>query len=63
MRKSTLKLRIRSETLRVLAEMDLARVAAGDALMDTEGPATGCQIVKAAQPDTAGDPATTCIQR
>jgi hypothetical protein len=53
MKKSTHKLVIRREALRVLAEMDLVRVAGGspDARqMDTEGPATGCQIVQAAQP-------------
>ena len=53
MKKATLKLVIRRETLRVLAELDLVRVAGGNAdarLMDTEGPATGCQIVQAAQP-------------
>jgi hypothetical protein len=51
MKKATIKLVIRSETLRVLSEMDLVRVAAGDAdarLMGTEGPNTGCQIAVAA---------------
>ena len=54
MKKSTLKLAIRRETLRVLAELDLVRVGGGNAdaqLLGTEGPATGCQIVQlAAQP-------------
>ena len=53
-KKSTLKLAFRGETLRVLAELDLVRVAGGNPdarLMDTEGPNTGCQIVQpAAQP-------------
>jgi hypothetical protein len=54
MKKSTLKLVIRGETLRVLAEMDLVRVVGGNPdarLMDTEGPNTGCPLVQpAAQP-------------
>jgi hypothetical protein len=54
MKKSTLKLSIRRETLQVLAEMDLVRVAGGNPnaqQLDTEGPNTGCQIVQpAAQP-------------
>lgn len=53
MKKSTLKLAIRRETLLVLAEMDLVRVAGGNPdarLLDTEGPATGCQIIQPAQP-------------
>jgi hypothetical protein len=48
MKKSTLKLAIRRETLRALAQLDLARVAGGkpDALqLDTEGgPATSCPL-------------------
>jgi hypothetical protein len=50
MKKATLKLVIRRETLRVLSELDLVRVAAGDdaRLMGTEGPNTGCQIAVAA---------------
>ena len=54
MKKSTLKLAIRRETLKVLAEMDLVRVEGGNPdapLMDTGGPNTGCPIVQpAAQP-------------
>ena len=54
MKKSTLKLAIRRETLQVLAEMDLVRIAGGNPdaqLMDTGGPNTGYQIVQpAAQP-------------
>jgi hypothetical protein len=45
MKKATLKLEIRRETLRVIAELDLVRVAAGgpDAqLMDTGGPNHTC---------------------
>ncbi len=43
MKKSTTKLLLRSETLRVLAELDLARVAGGSpGLMGTEGPNTTC---------------------
>ncbi|HEX8115559.1 MAG TPA: hypothetical protein VF516_47865 [Kofleriaceae bacterium] len=45
MKKSTLKLTIRRETLRALAQLDLARVAGGkpDALqMETEGPNNTC---------------------
>ncbi len=53
MKRSTFKLVIRRETLRVLAEMDLVRVAGGNPdaqQLGTEGPATGCQIVQPAQP-------------
>ena len=61
MKKTTLKLVIRRETVRVLAGMELARVAGGgnaDAqLLDTEGPATGC--VNAQLFDSDG-PATGC---
>lgn len=45
MKKSTRRLRICGETLRVLAALDLARVAAGDPdvqLMDTGGPNRTC---------------------
>jgi hypothetical protein len=45
MKKSTLKLVIRRETLRVLVELDLARVAGGNAdaqVAGTEGPNTSC---------------------
>jgi hypothetical protein len=52
MKKAILKLVIRRETLRVLTELDLVRVAGGNAdaqPLGTEGPATGCQIVQAAQ--------------
>ena len=47
MKKATLKLRTRRETIRVLAELDLVRVAAGgpDAqLMDTHGDARTCVV-------------------
>ena len=50
MKNSTRKLVIGRETLRVLAEMDLVRVAGGNPdarQMDTGGPNTGCQIVQA----------------
>jgi len=52
MKKSTLKLVVRRETLRVLAEMDLVRVVSGnpDARLGTEGPNTSCPLVQAAQP-------------
>ncbi len=46
MKKATIRLVIRRETLRVLAQIELVRVA-GNAdvqLQGTEGPATGCQI-------------------
>jgi hypothetical protein len=52
MKKSTLKLVIRRETIRALAQLDLVRVAAGanpDAqLAGTEGAATGCPLTQAA---------------
>lgn len=51
MKKSTLKLAIRRETFRVLAEMDLVRVAGGNPdaqLVGTGGAETGCPLVKAA---------------
>lgn len=51
MKKSTRKLAIRHETLRVLAELDLSLVAGGDTgaqQAGTGGPETGCPIVKAA---------------
>ena len=53
MKKSTLKLVIRRETLRVLAEMDLVRVVGGNPdarLMDTEGPNNTCVVQAAALP-------------
>ena len=54
MKKSTLKLVIRRETIRSLAQLDLSRVAAGanpDAqLAGTVNPETGCAFVQAAQP-------------
>jgi hypothetical protein len=54
MKKSTLKLVIRRETIRALSQLDLVRVAAGgnpDAQrMDTVNPETGCPFVQAAQP-------------
>jgi len=54
MKRSTLKVVIRRETLKVLVEMDLVHVAGANPdapLMDTGGPNTGCQIVQpAAQP-------------
>ena len=52
MKKSTLKLVIRRETLRALDQLDLLQVAAGanpDAQrMDTANPETGCPFVQAA---------------
>jgi hypothetical protein len=57
MKKSTLKLALRRETLRLLAEIDLGRIVGGgnpDAeMMDTEGPNTTCVVQAAAQ---AADP-------
>ena len=53
MKKSTLKLVVRRETLRVLAEMHLVGVAGGNPdapLMDTGGANTSCPLVQAAQP-------------
>lgn len=45
MKKSTLKLSIRHETLRVLARLDLVRVVGGSQLMDTGGsPANTCVV-------------------
>lgn len=52
MKKSTRKLMIRRETLRVLAELDLVPVAGGNPdapLQGTEGPATSCPLVRAVQ--------------
>jgi hypothetical protein len=61
MKKSTLKLVIRRQTLRVLAGMELVRVAGGGnadpQLLDTGGPVTGCPNVKLL--DSEG-PATGC---
>ena len=51
MKKSTLKLALHHETLRVLAKVDLVRVAGGNPetqLMDTEGPNNTCVVAKAA---------------
>jgi len=52
MKKLTLKLAIRRETIRALAQLDLVRVVAGanpDAqLMDTGSPITGCPLTQAA---------------
>lgn len=53
MKKSTLKLTVRRETLRTLAQLDLARVAGGNPegqRFDTEGPATGCPLGQPAVP-------------
>lgn len=53
MKKSTVKLAIRGETLRVLAELDLARVAGGKPdgqQLDTENPQTGCPLAHPAGP-------------
>jgi len=52
MKKSTLKLVVRRETLRVLDEMDLVQIVGGnpDARLDTGGPNTSCPLVQAAQP-------------
>lgn len=53
MKKSTCKLAIRRETLRALAQLDLARVAGGNPdaqQLGTEGPATGCPFQAAALP-------------
>jgi hypothetical protein len=49
MKKSTLKLAIRRETLRALAQLDLVRVVGGnpDALQDTGNAGTGCPFVQA----------------
>jgi hypothetical protein len=51
MKRSTLKLVIRRETLRVLADLDLVRVAGGNPdaqLLGTGGPETGCPLVQPA---------------
>ncbi len=53
MKKSTIKLAVRRETLRVLAGMDLVRVVGGNPdarQMDTEGTNTSCPLAQAAQP-------------
>jgi hypothetical protein len=60
MKRSTLKLTICRETLRVLAVMELAHVAGGDPgaqLIDTGNAGTGCPNVAAL--DSAG-PVTGC---
>jgi hypothetical protein len=53
MKRSTLKLTVRRDTLRALAGVELARVAGGtqDAqLFDSAGPVTGCPNVQPALP-------------
>jgi hypothetical protein len=53
MKKSTLKLVIRRETLRVIAELELVRVAGGNPdaqLFDTASPETGCPNIQVALP-------------
>jgi hypothetical protein len=53
MKKSMLKLTIRRETLRALAQLDLVRVVGGspDGLQaGTGGPETGCPYVQAVLP-------------
>jgi len=53
MKKSTLKLTMRRETLRALAQLDLARVAGGDPdaqQAGTGGAATGCPYGQAVLP-------------
>lgn len=64
MKKSTFKLAIQRETLRVLAALELGRVAGGlkadsagpvtgcpnAPLLDSEGPVNGCPVVKAEIP-------------
>jgi hypothetical protein len=53
MKKSTLKLLIRRDTLRVLAELDLVRVVGGNPdarQLDTASPETGCPLVQLAGP-------------
>jgi hypothetical protein len=49
MKKSTLKLEIRHEVVRVLAQLDLVRVVGGG--------------TDALQMDTGGSPVNTCVQR
>lgn len=53
MKRSTLKLTVRRDTLRVLAGVELARVAGGNQdaqLLDSAGPVTGCPDVQPALP-------------
>lgn len=53
MKKSTLKLAVRRETLRALAHLDLVRVVGGNPdaqQLDTVNPETGCPFVQLAQP-------------
>jgi hypothetical protein len=57
MMRSTLKLVVRRETLRVLAGMEMARVGGGGPQYGTGGPETGCPLAKIA--DTAS-PETGC---
>jgi hypothetical protein len=62
MRKATLKLGIRRETLRVLAELDLARAAAGGPdvqVMDTGGDNRTCVAQALADSGNAG---TGCVK-
>jgi hypothetical protein len=62
MKKSTLKLVIRRETLRLLAGMDLVRVGGGNAdaqQLDTGNAGTGCPNVKLV--DSEG-PVTGCVK-
>jgi hypothetical protein len=51
MKRSTLKLALRRDTVRVLAELELVRVAGGNPdaqQMGTGGAETGCPLVQAA---------------
>jgi hypothetical protein len=52
MKKSTIKLGIRRETLRMLAGTELVLIVGGGqnvvAFIDTENPETGCPLVQAA---------------
>ncbi len=53
MKRSTLKLATRRETLRVLAGLELVHVAGGNPdaqQLGTVGPATGCPLVQAVKP-------------
>jgi hypothetical protein len=62
MKKSTLKLVIRRETLRVLGELELVRVAGGDpnaVAVDTGNAGTGCPNVQAVALDS-GNAGTGC---
>jgi hypothetical protein len=61
MKRSTLKLEIRRETLRVLVDLELAHVVGGaeGAQADTGNAGTGCPFVRFAL-DT-DDPARGCV--